>query len=118
LERHRLQGGRLILKLEGIEDRPAAETLRGALIRVPLCQAVKLPPGTYYWHEILGLLVQDESGRQLGNVVDILQTGSNDVYVVEAEKGQLLLPAIKDVVRSVDLKRGEMIVELIPGLES
>ena len=118
LERQRLIGDRVILKIEGVEDRSAAERLRGALIRVPLDQAVKLPPGTYFWHEIVGLVAQDQSGRNLGEIVDILKTGSNDVYVVRGAQRELLLPAIGDVVRQIDPEQGVMIVELIPGLEN
>jgi len=104
------------LKLAGIEDRTAAETLRGALVRVPIEQAVRLPPGSYFWHEIVGLHVQDTRGRALGSVAEVLPTGSNDVYVVRSAEGDLLLPAIKDVVRAIDRERGVMTVELIPGL--
>lgn len=116
VERHRLDRERVILKLAGIDDRSAAEALRGALVQVPLDQAVKLPAGSYYWHEIVGLRVQDTHGRLLGHVAEVLPTGSNDVYVVRSREGELLLPAIKDVVLDIDRERGVMTVELIPGL--
>jgi 16S rRNA processing protein RimM len=104
------------LKLAGIDDRTAAEAMRGALVRVPIEQAVELPPGSYFWHEIVGLRVQDTRGRALGTVAEVLATGSNDVYVVRSAEGELLLPAIKDVVRAIDREHGVMTVELIPGL--
>ena len=116
VERQRLHGDRVILKLAGIDDRTAAEAMRGALVRVPIEQAVKLPPGSYFWHEIVGLRVQDTRGRALGTVAEVLATGSNDVYVVRSAEGELLLPAIKDVVRAIDREHGVMTVELIPGL--
>jgi 16S rRNA processing protein RimM len=116
VERQRLQKDRVILKLAGIEDRTAAEALRGALVRVPIEQAVDLSPGSYFWHEIVGLRVRDTAGRVLGTVAEVLPTGSNDVYVVRSAEGELLLPAIKDVVRAIDRDQGLMTVELIPGL--
>jgi 16S rRNA processing protein RimM len=116
VERQRLQGKRVVLKLEGIDDRTTAESLRGALVSVPIEAAVKLPPGEYFWHEIIGLRVEDGAGRPLGRVVEILETGSNDVYVVRSPDRELLLPAIKDVVRGIDRERGTMRVELLPGL--
>jgi 16S rRNA processing protein RimM len=118
VEHQRLHRGRVILKLAGVEDRTTAESLRGSLLQVPLNSAVELPPGVYYWYEIIGLRVYDGQGRDLGSVTDILQTGSNDVYVVRKDDRELLLPAIKDVIRDIDRERGVMTVELIPGLES
>jgi 16S rRNA processing protein RimM len=106
------------LKLAGIDDRTAAEAMRGALVRVPIEQAVELPPGSYFWHEIVGLRVQDTRGRALGTVAEVLATGSNDVYVVRDERRELLIPAIKDVVREIDLEQGRILIELLPGLES
>lgn len=106
-----------MIKLAGIEDRTAAEQLRGALLQVPLEQAVRLPPGSYYWHQILGLQVIERGGRVLGTVREILTTGSNDVYVVRSDERELLLPAIRDVIREIDLERGVIVVELLPGLE-
>lgn len=117
VERQRLERGRLVLKLAGISTREAAEELRGALIEVSIDQAVALPPETYFWHQIIGLRVVEEGGRELGRVADILVTGSNDVYVVRDDRRELLLPAIKDVVRRVDLDQGRIVVELLPGLE-
>jgi 16S rRNA processing protein RimM len=116
VEGHRLQGGRLVLKLAGVDDRTTAEKLSGALVQVPIERAVKLPPGSYFWHEIIGLRVEDQQGKSLGTVADIFPTGSNDVYVVRSAEREILLPAIKDVVREIDPHRGVMIVNLIPGL--
>ena len=79
--------------------------------------AVPLPEGRYYWHEVLGLEVQDEAGSAFGPVVDIIETGANDVYVVRTPAGDLLLPAIRDVVLSIDPRAGHMTVRLMPGLE-
>jgi 16S rRNA processing protein RimM len=118
LERHRLEPQRVVVKLRGIDDREAAEGLRGALLQVPADTATALPEGSFYWHQIVGLRVEDVGGRELGRVAEILATGSNDVYIVRPAEGrELLLPAIKDVVKAIDLEQGVMVVELLPGLE-
>ena len=91
----------------------------GSLLTVPLSERVKLPPDTYYLDQIIGLDVFTTAGECLGRVTEILQTGSNDVYVVRpTEKGQkdLLLPALKSVVKKVDLQAGRMEVDLPRGL--
>ncbi len=100
-----------------IEDREAAEALRGWLVQVPEHEAWKLPKGQYYWHQIIGLDVVTKDGRRLGSVADILETGANDVYIVKRDGGELLLPAIKDVIKKISPETGEMIVELLPGME-
>ena len=111
------RGAQVILHLEGIADREAADALRGWLVQVPEDEAWKLPKGQYYWHQIIGLDVVTQDGRRLGTVSDILETGANDVYVVKRDGSDLLLPAIKDVVKSISPERGEMVVELLPGME-
>jgi len=116
VERTRAARGQLVLKLAGVDSRSDAERLRGQLICVPSAEAVKLPRGSYFWHQIIGLRVETIDKMLLGTVVDILQTGSNDVYVVKTETGELLIPAIKDVVRKVDVESGVMTVDLMEGL--
>ena len=116
LERTRLVDRQVILKFRGVETREQAQALRGQLVQVPESQAWPLPPGRYYWHQIVGLEVQDTAGRQLGRVTEILQTPSNDVYVVHANGREWLLPATREVIRSVDLAGGRLIVDLLPGM--
>ena len=106
----------VLLKLAGVATPEQAEALRGALVFVPAAEAVPLSEGQYYWHQIIGLDVQTSDGRQLGRISDILRTGSNDVYVVRSDRGELLIPAIEDVVKEIDLARRRMIVEPMPGL--
>ncbi|MBI4494325.1 MAG: 16S rRNA processing protein RimM [Chloroflexi bacterium] len=116
VERARLSENQVVLKLSGIEDRAQAERLRGHLVQVPRSQAVSLPPGRYYWHQVIGLEVRDQAGQPLGTVQDILETGSNDVYVVRGPRGEWLLPAIREVIEQIDLDRGVLVVELLPGM--
>jgi 16S rRNA processing protein RimM len=106
----------VILRLAGIADRDEAAKLRGALVQVPESEAWKLPRGRFYWHQILGLRVVTTEGEELGSVAEILETGANDVYVVKSDGRERLIPAVKEIVKEIAPQRGEMIVELIPGL--
>ena len=116
VERARIVKDGVLLKLAGVDTRTDAERLRGIILFVPEHEAVPLPDGSYYWHQILGLRVRTVGGEDLGTVADILPTGSNDVYVVRGEGREVLLPAIRDVVQQVDLENGVLTVELIEGL--
>jgi len=74
---------------------------------------VKLPEGHYFTFDIIGLKVYDEAGAYLGTVTDVLVTGANDVYIAEQEgKPPILIPALKDVVRAIDIPGGRMTVRL------
>ena len=75
-----------------------------------------LPAGHYYHHQLIGLNIVTTDGEALGAVTEILPGQSNDNYVVEGPRGQLLIPAIEDVIQSVDLERGEIVIEPIKGL--
>jgi 16S rRNA processing protein RimM len=105
------------LKLEGVEDRNAADSLRGLRISVPCESLEPLPEGEYYWEDLIGLAVATEDGKPLGRIESIFPTGSNDVYVCKAGGREILLPAIADVIRSVDIQAGTVIVRLLKGLE-
>lgn len=101
-------GGRVpILRLEGISDRAAAERLAGRYLEAP---ANVLPPDTYYWHELIGLAAVDEAGTELGEVVEIFRAGENEVYRIEGPGGELLVPALRDVVRSIDLPARRIVI--------
>jgi 16S rRNA processing protein RimM len=102
-------GGRVpIIRLEGIDSRQQAEAMIGRYLEV---EAEPLPEGTYYWHQIVGLVVADEEGRQLGTVVEVFRAGENEVYRVESEgQPDLLLPALREVILDIDLRAGRMIV--------
>jgi 16S rRNA processing protein RimM len=106
----------VILRLAGLTDRDVAAALRGSFVQVPESEAWKLPNGRFYWHQIVGLRVVTIEGEEIGTVAEILETGANDVYIVRSDGRERLIPAIKDVVKEIAPERGEMIVELIPGL--
>lgn len=105
-------GGRVpVVTLDGIADRAAAEELAGRYLEV---EAAPLPAGTWYWHEIVGLRVRDEAGDDLGSVVEVFRAGENEVYRIEGPGGELLVPALRDVVREVDVAAGSMTIRWQP----
>ncbi len=117
LEAYRWHKQNLLLTLGGIVDRTQAERLRNQLVQVPIGEAVALPEGSYYLYELMGLEVYTHEDEYLGKIVDIIETKANDVYVVEGDQPkQILIPAIDDVVKSVDLDLGKMEIKLLDGL--
>jgi 16S rRNA processing protein RimM len=117
LESSRLHQGRWMLTLAGVSDRDQAEGLRGMQVRVLFQEAAQLDEHEYYHWQILDLPVYLDSGELLGEVVQILETGANDVYVVRKENDEeVLLPAIESVILDVDLVGKRMTVHMLPGL--
>lgn len=106
----------LLLSLEGIEGRTAAEGLVGYSLAIPASQARAPAPGTYFVHQIIGLWVEDESGQVWGQVVDIFSTAAHDIYVVKQGSREWYLPAAKEIIRRVDLDQGKLIIAPPPGL--
>ena len=121
VERYSIEGLRphkniLLLKLEGCNERTAAEQLRGMLVQIPFEDAIPLEEGEYYHFQLVGMRVETESGEWLGRVTEVLDTGANDVYVVHGPRGEVLLPAIDSVVLELDIEAGKMIIHLLPGM--
>jgi 16S rRNA processing protein RimM len=116
IESSRWHRGRVILKLAAIDSVEDAERLRGRYLEVPHSQLRTLPEDEYYQFQLLGLEVWTTEGELLGQIDHILPTGSNDVYVVPYKQRELLIPGIEDVVKSVDLERGRIVIEVIDGL--
>jgi 16S rRNA processing protein RimM len=116
----RIQGDTVLLKLVDVSDRDAAETFRGKDVVIRREDAVKLPKGEFFWHQVIGLTVIDTSSDQvLGRVSEILETGANDVYIVKTPFGkEILVPAIKDVVKSIEPDKGQMLIVPLPGMIS
>ena len=106
----------LFLELEGIDEMDAARKLVGGRILVPSNRLKKLPEGEYYWRDLIGLKVVTDAGEALGTVESIFPTGSNDVYVCRGGSREILLPAIGDVIREIDLEKWVMVVRLLEGL--
>ena len=109
-----------LLSLYGIEDRSSAEALIGAELLIEKAGLPELEEGTFYWFDLIGLSVFTLGGEYVGQIDSILPTGSNDVYVVKdpnkGQKYEKLIPALEAVIRSVDLKKKTMLVDLPEGL--
>jgi 16S rRNA processing protein RimM len=102
-----------ILQLDGITDRNLVEQLRGELLEAPDDEIERDDEDSYFIHELIGLRVETLQGELLGTLSDVMQPGANDVYVVTDESGEeLLVPAIGDVIASIDLAKGVMRVNL------
>lgn len=104
------------MQLADVASPTEATALFGELLYVRRDEAATPPRGSYFEHEIVGLRVRTADGRDLGEVAEILRTGANDVYVVRGDLGEVLIPAVRHVVKRVDVAAGQMLVELIPGL--
>ena len=104
------------VKLKGVDSEEAANKLRGFYIKVDRKSAVKLPKDTYFICDLIDLEVYDEKGLLLGTVKDVLQTGSNDVYVIQSSGKDILIPALKDIVKKIDLENKKILVEMPEGL--
>ncbi|MFQ3565534.1 MAG: ribosome maturation factor RimM [Aggregatilineales bacterium] len=106
-----------LLKLKAFDDRSQAERLRGQFVMVDLDSAVPREEGEFFLYELLGLEVQTEDGEKLGLIVDVIETGANDVYVIESDRyGELLIPALEETILSIDFEADVMIVRLLEGL--
>jgi 16S rRNA processing protein RimM len=108
----------LLIALEEYDSREEVGNLRNLIVSVPAGDLPELDDGEIYLHEILGMTVINiESGEVLGQILEIIETGANDVYIVRHATGsELLLPAIEDVILQIDLEKQEIQVKLLPGL--
>lgn len=109
--------GRLLIQLEGVPDRSAAEALRGGRLCIREGDLAPLPPGHVWRHELPGMAVATEEGEPLGEVRELLDTGGgNLVLVVQGPRGEVLLPFAEVVVRAVDRDARRVTVRLLDGL--
>lgn len=108
----------VLLKLQGIDTIEQAQLYRNCYLKIKREDARQLPQDTYFIVDLIGIKVFTDEGKFLGELQDVFPTGSNDVYVVKQNNGkQILLPAIGEVVKEVDLTNRKMIVHLLPGLQ-
>jgi 16S rRNA processing protein RimM len=113
VEAARAHGGALVAKLQGVEDREQARMLTGAPVELPRNRLPALEAGQFFWADLVGLAVVNESGVVLGRVQSLFSNGAHDVMVLEGPEGgsQRLLPWVPAVVRSVDLEHGRIEVD-------
>lgn len=108
----RAHGERLLVSFEGVDDRDAAEALRGELLLIPASEVPESPEEGFWVHRIVGLEVLTEEGRSLGRIREVLHNPANDVWVTDRE---VLVPAIESVI--VEVKEDRVVVRDVPGLE-
>ncbi|MGB9839093.1 ribosome maturation factor RimM [Thermovenabulum sp.] len=107
----------VVLKFEGVDDVKEAEKFRNKYIMVHRKDAVKLPEGRYFICDIIGLKVYTVDEEFLGEIINVIQTGANDVYVIKNnENKEILIPAIKEVVKNIDIEKGIMFIFPMEGL--
>ena len=107
------QGKNFLMRFREYAVREDAQKLTGRLLTVARAEAAPLDEGEYYVFDIVGLTVYDEEDNELGTVENVLRTGSNDVYAVRSEDGrEILIPALRKAVRTIDVPNGRMTVRL------
>ncbi len=118
IERARTQKNMAVVKFSGIDDRDGAERLRGRSIYMADSDLEELEEGAYYIRDLIGLSVIDEdTGRTVGKVKDILTDRPQDIYVISREGGgEAMLPGVKSFIREIDLEAGTIMVHLIEGM--
>lgn len=112
----RYHQGQVLLKLSGDDTRDAAEARRGLQLYVPEDEAIPLGDDEYFLHDLIGLAVVDEQGAALGTLTEVLETGANNVFVVQSESSELLLPDIPDVIIDIDFELRQLTARLLPGM--
>jgi 16S rRNA processing protein RimM len=111
------RSGEVRLRLEDVEDRDAADALKGLVVMTETSALPPLPPGEYYWHELVGCQVETEAGRGIGRVQEIWATGAHDVLVVVDEQGvRRLVPTAEALMKRIDLEARKIVVVDLPGL--
>jgi 16S rRNA processing protein RimM len=105
-----------LLKLQDCNDRDAANLLRSYLVQVPESEGIALEEGEYYLHQLIGLQVQTEESEYLGSIAEVIETKANNVFVVNNDGAEILLPDIGEVIRDIDFDSGIVTVRLLPGL--
>ena len=110
------QNRALLMKLEGLDSIDDARGWVKSEVMVPRSSLASPSEGEYYWFQLIGLKVLDEEENGYGTVREIMETGSNDVYVARRGEREFLIPATREVVRSIDLEAGVIVIRPLPGL--
>ena len=108
--------GRLLVTFEGYADRTAAEPLGGRYLFVPESDVPDLPEGAFWPHQLEGCEVATEAGRELGTIREVVLGVANDIWITGPPEAEVLIPALKDVVVSVDIPGRRVVVRDVPGL--
>jgi 16S rRNA processing protein RimM len=108
----------VIVKFKQFSNINEVEKFRGCELTVDRKDAIKLSPGEYYCADLIGLVIVDEQGKELGTLTEILQTGANDVYemTLKDSEEKVYIPAIKECVRQIDPEAGRIVIHVMDGL--
>ncbi len=117
IEKIRIKENTVVLKIKDIENIQEAKMIIGSFLEVERKDAIKLPKDTYFLFEIVGLEVYDENNIFLGKIENVISTGSNDVYIVKGKnKKELFIPAIREVVKNINLEKKQITIKMVDGL--
>lgn len=108
--------GEWLVLLEGVATRDDAETLRGELLQLPDAEVRRHDGESYFVHELIGLRVETVDGLLVGEIADVITTGANDVYVVPGPLGEVLVPAIGDVIDAIDISTRRVVITPLAGM--
>ena len=108
--------GKLLVELEGVSDRLAAEALAGSDVLVPTASLPAPGANEFYYHEMPGFRVETVDGRMIGEIADTMHTGTTDVWIVRAATREHWIPVVRDVVASIDRAARRVLITPIPGL--
>lgn len=111
----RVHKNTVLVKLDGVNDVDAAMKLKGKRVSIARADA-KLPEGSFFLSDVIGIAVEDENGKTIGRVKDVLTPPAHNVYVVEGEGESHMIPAVEEFVKRVDIDGGKMVVRLIEGM--
>lgn len=106
----------VLVSLKGITNRTQAEALIGSSVYLDAAALPELEEGLYYWRDLIGMNVYTDENEYIGRLESIIETGSNDVYVIKNEQKEILIPALESVILTVDIKQRVMRVNLPEGL--
>ena len=116
VEQAKVQQNHIILKLSGIDSRNKAEVLKDVGLYVREQDLPSLPEGHYYIHDLVGMHVRTVNGKDVGSIVNVIQTSAQDIYVVDTGGKEILIPAVKMFVKHIDSKKREVLIDPIEGL--
>ena len=106
-----VRDGFVYLRLNGAQDRNAAEKQRGLFLYVDRAHAKPLDEGEWYITDLVGCAVSLDTGEAVGEVTEVMQPGANDVFVIRSPKGEVLVPVLKDALRSVDVENRRIVLD-------
>ena len=109
--------GGIFLEISGVDGVEVAESLIGCRVLIPVKNLEELPEGEYYWQELIGMTMVTEDGEVVGTLTSIFPTKGNDVYVCSGARGEILVPAIGDVILRIDTVQRKIVIRFLEGMD-